>query len=610
MRKMKFSLWRQITSAGAVLVLVLGSCLVLSAPVLADTTTITLTLVDDAGNPLAEYPSDYPAEQRNLTYKYRYGGTWALEVPFQTDAEGKFVVNIDPAHVDKWDKKVTVRLNQTSKEQDVTVNPVFQAARVNVNLKTCDGPIADVPGGAVHQSGGYWHKHGDTGPSGTVTFYTFPGSIKVRMTYNCASQTIDSIVIVAGTNEVGFLTTAVTLIHDDDIRSNTGGVCGWWIFSKPTMNLLPGEYDFWFKKDGKWGDPITITVSGCEMSYPSDVNQPQTIGVHHGQVTVDEGQTAINNGTYSDPDGDAVTLGASVGGVTGNSDGTWSWSFYATDGPAQTQTVTITATDGINDPVTVTFELIVNNVAPAVGLIAAPVDPVRVNTLLEVSAGFTDPGILDTHTAVWDWGDGSTCDGTVSGENGSGTVTGSHTYTAAGIYTVTLTVTDKDGDTGTSTFEYVVVYDPSGGFVTGGGWITSPAGAYAPDPQMEGRATFGFISRYRPGRTTPDGNTQFQFRAARLNFHSTEYEWLVVGGHRAQYKGSGTINGEGDYGFMLTAIDGNLTDSQAYDSFRIKIWDKTSGDIVYDNQTGKSDSGDDATQLGGGSIVIHSGAKK
>ena len=45
-----------------------------------------------------------------------------------------------------------------------------------------------------------------------------------------------------------------------------------------------------------------------------------------------------------------------------------------------------------------------------------------------------------------------------------------------------LEVTDKDGGTDTIVAStYVVVYDPSAGFVTGGGWINSPAGAYAAD---------------------------------------------------------------------------------------------------------------------------------
>ena len=28
-----------------------------------------------------------------------------------------------------------------------------------------------------------------------------------------------------------------------------------------------------------------------------------------------------------------------------------------------------------------------------------------------------------------------------------------------------------------------------------------------------------------------------------MNFHSTAYTWLVVSGYKAQYKGTGTING-------------------------------------------------------------------
>jgi hypothetical protein len=38
------------------------------------------------------------------------------------------------------------------------------------------------------------------------------------------------------------------------------------------------------------------------------------------------------------------------------------------------------------------------------------------------NAPFADPGVLDSHTATWDWGDGSTSPGTVSKSDGSGTV--------------------------------------------------------------------------------------------------------------------------------------------------------------------------------------------
>ena len=92
---------------------------------------------------------------------------------------------------------------------------------------------------------------------------------------------------------------------------------------------------------------------------------------------------------------------------------------------------------------------------------------------------------------------------------------------------------------------------------------------------------------------------------ANFNFKSTVYEWLVVSGARAQYKGSGTINGNGDYGFLLTAIDGELTGGGGADKFRIKIWEKNTGGIIYDNQMNSPDNSNPTTVLGGGSIVIH-----
>src|SRR5262249_58502429 len=128
-----------------------------------------------------------------------------------------------------------------------------------------------------------------------------------------------------------------------------------------------------------------------------------------------------------------------------------------------------------------------------------------------------------------------------------------------------------------SYFQYVVVYDPSAGFVTGGGWINSPAGAYPANPGLTGKATFGFVSKYQSGNSVPTGNTEFQFRAGDFNFKSTSYDWLVVGGAKARFKGTGTVNGSGSYGFMLTAIDGDVSGGGGVGKFRIRIWNKDTG---------------------------------
>ena len=139
-----------------------------------------------------------------------------------------------------------------------------------------------------------------------------------------------------------------------------------------------------------------------------------------------------------------------------------------------------------------------------------------------------------------------------------------------------------------------------------GPWIMSSAGAYAPDAGLAGKASFGFVAKYSKGASTPSGTTEFEFRAGNLAFQSTSYQWLVVAGARGQFKGDGTINGQAErYGFLLTAVDGQVSGGGGTDRFRLKIWDKTTNAVVYDNERGAAEDDDRATALGGGSIVIH-----
>ena len=178
-------------------------------------------------------------------------------------------------------------------------------------------------------------------------------------------------------------------------------------------------------------------------------------------------------------------------------------------------------------------------------------------------------------------------------------------YTTTDVKEICVYGTDAANNTSLKDCVLLAVYDPRSGFVTGGGWIMSPLGAYTLNPSLSGKATFGFVSKYVSGKTVPTGNTEFQFHEAGMNFSSTVYEWLVVSGSMAQYKGSGTINGAGNYGFLLSAVDGDLTGGGGADKFRVKIWDKATGNVVYDNLLGTSDTATPTTVIGGGSIVIH-----
>ncbi len=248
---------------------------------------------------------------------------------------------------------------------------------------------------------------------------------------------------------------------------------------------------------------------------------------------------------------------------------------------------------------------------PVVSITGPPSGSIyAVGTPVNFSGTFTDASGGATHTATWTF-DSLTQPGTVN--ETAGTVNTTRSFTQAGVYQVSLTVANNCGLSGTANTvgadqftALVVIYDPSAGWVTGGGWINSPAGALV-GSTLTGKANFGFVSKYQRGNSVPTGNTEFQFKAGNLNFKSTVYEWMVIAGARAQYRGAGKNNNAGDYRFMLTAIDGQVNGGGGQDKFRIRIWNSAGGGLVYDNQLNAPDSADPTTVLGGGQIVIHSG---
>ena len=353
--------------------------------------------------------------------------------------------------------------------------------------------------------------------------------------------------------------------------------------------------------EGSASDTAHITVRNVAPSVASTT------------ATVDEGSTLTGNLGFTDRgtadthtatieygDGSSVVPFAVVGHSVPLNHA------YADEG-SYSAVVTVTDDDGGIGQGTVAVT--VRNVPPIVGVVAAPIVPVLIGTPVSVSAPFTDAGILDTHTAQVDWGDAVTTAATVTEGTGLGTVAATKSYASPGIYTVTVRVTDNDGGTGSNQFQYVVVYDPNGGFATGGGLIDSPAGAYPADPTVAGTAQFGFVSKYQKGANVPTGTTSFRFRAANFEFSSTQYDWLVVSGAKASYKGRGTVNGTGDYGFLLSAVDGNAQSVPGPDRLRLKMWDRATGVIVYDNQLGASDDATATTAIADGAITVGAAAK-
>lgn len=348
-------------------------------------------------------------------------------------------------------------------------------------------------------------------------------------------------------------------------------------------------------KDGGIGsDTLALTVESSNTPPIADAG---------GLYTVDEGSSVTVEGSASsDPDGDTLTHEWDLNNDSIYESPGVTAVIVPSDGPT-TLTVGLQVSDGKGGIGTDTATITVNNVAPIIDSLSADPYLAQVGTAITGTGTFHDPGTIDTFVAVWNWDDVTN---TINLPAGSISTTDSHTYTTPGVYSTSLQVTDKDGGSDIENMsQYIVIYDPEGGFVTGGGWINSPAGAYIANQTLIGMANFGFVSKYQKGATIPIGETEFQFKIADLNFHSTSYDWLVVAGARAQYKGSGTINGAGDYAFMLTAIDGQINGGGGTDKFRIKIWEKVTETIVYDNQNGAMDDAEPVTIIVGGSIVIH-----
>jgi PKD repeat protein len=350
----------------------------------------------------------------------------------------------------------------------------------------------------------------------------------------------------------------------------------------------------------------------CSTVTVVSTNRPPVANAGPDQQVAEGDLVTLDGSASSDPDGDALAYSWSqIGGpaVALSSTSAAKPTFTAPDDGAYTFRAVVS--DGhatASDDVTVNVANVVPVVqitGPASGTLSRVGDPVT------FTGSFTDRGRVDTHTARWSF-DALTAAGVVVESNGSGSVSAAYTFSAAGVYQVKLDVTDDDGGLGSATTvagsdAYVVVYDPSAGFVTGGGWINSPAGAYRAQPSLAGRASFGFVSKYKKGATTPTGETEFDFSVASFRFHSDTYQWLVVAGAKAQYKGTGSVNGTSGYGFLLTVTDGDLAGGGGVDKFRIKIWNLAGGNTVYDN-VGGSDDIDNANPqaIAGGSIVIHS----
>ena len=222
----------------------------------------------------------------------------------------------------------------------------------------------------------------------------------------------------------------------------------------PILEVSMNEMDF-----NLYGDPdcyLLTTVS----NYPpvADANGP---------YEADEGSPVVFNASGSyDPEGDPLEYRWDFEN-NGVWDTDWSTSPTAsyTWGDNHLGLVKVEVRDKLGFTANDTGSVIVYNVAPTItNLTMDQSNPQFILPYvhdLMFEGSFTDPGWLDTHTATWNFGDGTIVSGTLIEENNepnaTGTTTADHVYSSPGIYTVTLTVTDDDGGIGSDTMIVIVV---------------------------------------------------------------------------------------------------------------------------------------------------------
>jgi hypothetical protein len=460
-------------------------------------------------------------------------------------------------------------------------NPITVGTGASVTINVTATTVAGTPGGANWQSTGVSLRVNGGASFGTETCDDFD------VVSNNTVQTTSRQFTFSAPSP------ASTTKYDVRVRAYIGNGCSGASGATPTAREFgvlivsanqPPEVDAGGPYSGDEGSDIALNEATA--SDPDDDPLDYTWTINYGANP--EGATC----TFKDPNNASNPTPHKVlhPSINCNDNGTF--------------TVRLTVSDGIASPVYDEAQLTVDNVPPDItAVVVLPFVDGYVYPITgqpTVDATYTDQGSHDTHTCMFEVFDYQNIE--VGPDRTCGASLG---VTEAGVYTVKVTVTDDDGGSDYETIQ-VVVYDPSAGFVTGGGWIYSAAGAYKADMSLEGKATFGFVSKYitQKDKTTPalTGNTEFVFHAGNLNFNSSSYEWLVVNGigTRAQYKGKGTINGGGVlYPFILTAVDGKTGGT---DQFRMQIFQTDGETVLYDNYV----SGPATEQpLGSGSIVIH-----
>ncbi len=224
--------------------------------------------------------------------------------------------------------------------------------------------------------------------------------------------------------------------------------------------------------NGAWGWRVSgadnarglVTVTANDGTTSTDDafnytvrNVAPAVAAAAANASGDEGTTLETEGAFSDVSTDPLTITkvSGPGAVRDNGDGTWSWSFAATDdvnadSPAADRVVVVRASDGDGGTQDDSFDVAVRNLAPKVVGDGAENATGSEGNTLRTTGRFTDVP-ADTLTVTTTSTAGRLVD------NGDGSWSWSLATSDQTNGTVTVTATDDNGGTVTDTFDYRAV---------------------------------------------------------------------------------------------------------------------------------------------------------
>jgi PKD repeat protein len=391
--------------------------------------------VPDKGDTLTytwNFGDNTTSTQQNPTHTYTAAGTYTVSLTV-ADQEGASTTSTTTATVAADPPTVSAGPNQT----------VNEGSSVSFS-GTASGGV----GALTYQ----WSFGDGTLASGSLTpthTYTSDGTYTATLTVTDSQNNV-----ATSTTQVTVNNVAPTVSIGGPYSSVTGAA-----ISFTGSGSVPDSGDT-LTYSWNFGDNTTSTLQNPTHIYTTagtytvsltiaDQEGASTTSTTTATVTATTPLTASAGSNQTTNEGSSVTFSGTASGGVGAL--TYKWSFgdgtstsgsltpthtYASDG---TYTATLTVTDSQNTVASSTTQVTVNNVAPTVS-IGGPYSGVT-GTAINFTGSGSVPDSGDTLTYSWKFGDNTT----------STLQNPTHTYTAAGTYTVSLTIADQEGASTTST---------------------------------------------------------------------------------------------------------------------------------------------------------------